>query len=76
MALNGLGGIMEKFLQWATNRHEYAREWKKKTGKKLVGYLCTYSPEELFYAAGVLPVRIFAVPLNPLNQRTGATTDP
>lgn len=50
---------MEKFQQWATNRHQYAKEWKEKTGKKVVGYLCTYTPEELFYAADVLPVRIF-----------------
>jgi benzoyl-CoA reductase subunit C len=59
VTLNQLKGAMDEFQKWATNRHEYAREWKKKTGGKVVGYLCTYAPEELFYAAGVLPVRIF-----------------
>jgi benzoyl-CoA reductase subunit C len=41
------------------NRHEYAKEWKNRTGGKVVGCLCTYVPEEILYAAGVLPIRIF-----------------
>jgi bzd-type benzoyl-CoA reductase N subunit len=32
-------------------------EWKK-AGKKVIGWLCTYVPEEVIHAAGVLPVRI------------------
>lgn len=28
-------------------------------GRKVAGYLCTYTPEELLHAAGYLPVRIF-----------------
>jgi benzoyl-CoA reductase subunit C len=32
-------------------------EWKEQ-GKKVIGYLCTYIPEEIMYAAGILPVRI------------------
>ena len=35
-----------------------ARAWKEKTGGKVVGMFCTYVPEELIYAAGMLPVRI------------------
>lgn len=50
--------MMEKFKEWYQKRHEYAREWKNKTGGKVVGYFCTYVPEEILYAAGVLPVRI------------------
>jgi benzoyl-CoA reductase subunit C len=53
-----MSGSIAKFSNWIENRHEYAREWKKRTGRKVVGYLCTYVPEEVFYAAGVLPVRI------------------
>ncbi len=30
----------------------------KNAGKKIFGWLCTYVPEELIYAAGALPVRI------------------
>jgi benzoyl-CoA reductase subunit C len=50
--------MMEKFKQWYENRHDYAREWKSRTGGKVIGYFCTYVPEEILYAAGVLPVRI------------------
>jgi benzoyl-CoA reductase/2-hydroxyglutaryl-CoA dehydratase subunit BcrC/BadD/HgdB len=31
--------------------------WKK-TGKPVVGYTCSYAPPEIFYAAGILPVRL------------------
>lgn len=49
---------METFQRWYERRHEYAKEWKERTGGKVVGYFCTYVPEEILYAAGVLPVRI------------------
>ncbi len=49
---------MKKFIEWFENRHEYAKKWKEKTGGKVVGYYCTYMPEEIMYAAGILPVRI------------------
>jgi len=42
------------------NRHEYARQWKARTGGKVLGWFEPYFPEEVAYAAGVLPVRIFA----------------
>jgi benzoyl-CoA reductase subunit C len=42
------------------DRHEYARAWKKRTGGKVLGYFETYFPEELAYAAGILPVRLLA----------------
>jgi benzoyl-CoA reductase subunit C len=50
--------MMEQFKQWYENRHDYAQEWKKKTGGKVLGYFCTYVPEEILYAADILPVRI------------------
>jgi len=50
--------VTEKFKGWVDKRHDYAREWKEKTGGKVVGYLCTYVPIEIFYAADILPVRI------------------
>lgn len=49
---------MEKFKEWYENRHQYAKEWKQKTGNKVFGYFCTYIPEEILYAADILPVRI------------------
>lgn len=50
--------VIDKFRDIVENRHGYAREWKKKTGKKVIGYFCTYAPEEIMYAAGILPVRV------------------
>ena len=50
--------MIEKFKEIYENRHEYAKNWKKETGGKIVGYFCTYAPEEILYAANVLPVRI------------------
>ncbi len=39
---------------------EYASEWKRKTGKPIVGYFCSYASEEIIHAAGALPIRIYA----------------
>lgn len=50
--------LFQKFRNWEKNRHEYAKEWKKRTGGKVMGFFCTYAPEELMHAAGMLPVRI------------------
>ena len=35
--------------------------WKLKTisGRKIVGYVCTYAPEEIILAAGAYPLRLF-----------------
>jgi benzoyl-CoA reductase subunit C len=50
--------MFDKLRDWEKSRHEYAKDWKKRTGGKVMGYFCTYVPEEILYAAGVLPVRI------------------
>ena len=50
--------MIEMFKDWSDARHEYAKQWKEKTGGKVLGYFCTYAPEEILYAADVLPVRI------------------
>jgi benzoyl-CoA reductase subunit C len=39
------------------NRNRWALEWKQQ-GKKVIGTLCTYLPEEVIYAADMLPWRI------------------
>jgi len=43
-----------------TSRHpaDYARQWKERTGGKVVGNFCSYTPQELIVAAGALPYRI------------------
>jgi bcr-type benzoyl-CoA reductase subunit C len=33
------------------------KQWKEQ-GKKIIGFQCTYVPEEVIYAAGILPVRL------------------
>jgi bzd-type benzoyl-CoA reductase N subunit len=40
-----------------TLENKYVSEWKNK-GKKIIGYACTYLPEEILYAADILPYRI------------------
>jgi benzoyl-CoA reductase/2-hydroxyglutaryl-CoA dehydratase subunit BcrC/BadD/HgdB len=43
-----MAGVLE-------NRH--VKEWKA-GGGKVIGYTCSYLPDELFHAAGILPFRI------------------
>jgi len=35
------------------------QEWKSKD-KKIVGFLCSHVPEEILYAADILPIRLRA----------------
>ena len=49
---------LERFNEVWEKRHDYARDWKARTGGKVVGGICTYLPEEVLYAAEILPVRI------------------
>ncbi|MDY6855986.1 MAG: 2-hydroxyacyl-CoA dehydratase [Thermodesulfobacteriota bacterium] len=51
--------MSREFQDYIEKKHDYAREWKNRTGGKVVGYFCTYAPVEMFYAADILPVRIF-----------------
>lgn len=41
-------------------RNSYIDDWKKQ-GKKVVGYTCSYLPEEILHAAGILPIRLKAI---------------
>jgi benzoyl-CoA reductase subunit C len=40
--------------------YDYLRDWKRKNGKRILGYFCTNTPEEMIQAAGLLPVRILS----------------
>ncbi len=51
-------GIFAQFREHIDNRHEYAKAWKDRTKNKVVGYFCTYVPEEILCAADILPVRV------------------
>jgi len=49
--------IMEKMFKAAADLPNSAiTEWKK--NKKVIGFLCTYIPEEIIYAADMLPIRV------------------
>ena len=38
----------------------YARRYKEESGNPVVGYLCSYTPEEIIFAAGAHPFRLFS----------------
>jgi bzd-type benzoyl-CoA reductase N subunit len=51
---------LEELIALSTNQVNPAvNEWKTK-GKKRVGFICTQVPEEILYAADILPVRLRA----------------
>jgi benzoyl-CoA reductase subunit C len=50
--------MMKDFFEASTAlNNKYVTQWKK-NGKKVVGYTCSYVPDEIFHAAGILPFRI------------------
>jgi bcr-type benzoyl-CoA reductase subunit C len=50
---------MESFRKISQDSYGYARKMKSESGKKIVGYFCSYAPEEIIDAAGAVPFRIF-----------------
>jgi benzoyl-CoA reductase subunit C len=54
--------ILNEFRETADNSADYLRNWKSRTGKRILGYFCTNTPEEIIHAAGLLPVRIMSSP--------------
>ena len=57
------------FKEIVENRHEHIRNLRAQRNKKVIAYLCSYVPEELIYAAGIIPVRIMS------NEETPALAD-
>jgi benzoyl-CoA reductase subunit C len=55
----GSDAIIEKFRHITENTHEYAKSLQGK-GQLLAGYMCTHVPEEILYAAGIIPMRILS----------------
>jgi len=51
--------IIEHFRRITEDTHEYAKTLQGK-GHLLAGYMCTHVPEEILYAAGIIPVRILS----------------
>jgi benzoyl-CoA reductase subunit C len=48
---------VELSTMWETLSNPYIERWKK-DGGRIVGYSCTYMPEEIIHAAGFLPFRL------------------
>jgi benzoyl-CoA reductase subunit C len=59
MEKKGSDAIIERFRHITENTPEYARSLKGK-GRLLAGYMCTHVPEEILYAAGIVPLRILS----------------
>jgi benzoyl-CoA reductase subunit C len=55
----GSDTIIERFRSITDNAHEYAKSLQEK-GKPLAGYMCTHVPEEILYAAGIVPLRVLS----------------
>ncbi|MBY8985268.1 MAG: 2-hydroxyacyl-CoA dehydratase [Candidatus Lokiarchaeota archaeon] len=51
--------IMEEFTKTIPLMNPWIEQWKNE-GKKILGYFCSYIPEEIIYAADILPVRVRA----------------
>ena len=51
--------LINKFQEVANHPQKTVLDYKKKTGKGLVGIMPYYAPEEIVYAAGCLPVGLF-----------------
>jgi benzoyl-CoA reductase subunit C len=55
----GLADRLKLFYEIGAHPDEYARQWKETHQKKIIGYFCSYAPEEIILAADALPFRIF-----------------
>ncbi len=51
--------IKERFKRAAQDPGAYARDWKEKNQKDVIGFFCSYAPEEIILATGALPFRLF-----------------
>jgi benzoyl-CoA reductase subunit C len=49
---------LKPFRNILSNRHEPAKQWKNK-GNHIVGWTCTYTPEEIISAAQALPIMVW-----------------
>ncbi|OPY07624.1 MAG: R-phenyllactate dehydratase beta subunit [Syntrophaceae bacterium PtaB.Bin095] len=51
---------LDEIRQAVLDPYGYAKKYRQETGGKIVGYFCSYAPEEIVWAAGALPFRIFS----------------
>jgi benzoyl-CoA reductase subunit C len=53
--------IMQKIRRLADSHYNAYLEERKISGQKIIGYFCSYVPEEIIHAAGLIPYRMRAV---------------
>ena len=58
MLMENAEDILEQFCRAASDPVEYGRSIKRKD-REIIGFLCTYAPEEIIAAAGFHPFRLF-----------------
>jgi benzoyl-CoA reductase subunit C len=51
---------LETLREYAADPPGYLENFKARTGKKILGYFCTNTPEEMVQATGFLPVRVLS----------------
>jgi benzoyl-CoA reductase subunit C len=49
--------MASEFYEAYRSRHQLAQRWKEE-GRRVFGYFCNYTPEEIIHAAGIIPVRV------------------
>lgn len=54
-----IASIIERFKRAAKDPGTYARSWKETNQKDVIGFFCSYAPEEIILATGALPFRLF-----------------
>ncbi len=52
-------GPIRRFWDVCSDPVEYARQWKRSTGGKVVAHTCSYAPVEILRASGALSMRLF-----------------
>jgi len=50
---------LEEYRRAVSEPSDYVRQLKEASGKKIIGYTCSYTPEEVIMAAGAQPLRLF-----------------
>ena len=58
---------LERLEEFYRDRSRRAREWHE-AGRKVIGYLCCFVPEEIIIAFDMLPYRIQGRPGDPIDQ--------
>ena len=53
--------ILDETRALASSTHNHYLEEAKRQGKKIIGYFCSYMPEEIIHAPGFVPYRMRAV---------------